>query len=191
MIMKIKLLFCSIILFCCTAAVKKAPNQHPLTLFMVLKTVNQHYPQIKIARLQRIQAQGDLMRVMGQFDPSLSSDTRSLPVVGYISNYIDNQLDLPTLYNGLKFFGGYRNGNGEWPVYFQNYLTNSGGEYRAGLSFPIFRDRRIDKQRTDILTQSQHIQMSKQEVAVTKLRVYQEAIQMYWQWVQTGLQYQT
>ena len=127
-------------------------NTKKLSLTQVLQSIDTHYPQVKIARLEVIKASGVFVNAKGQFDPSLEASTRSQPAGGYINNYGDTQLTIPTLYNGVKLFAGYRNGEGDWPIYYQNYLTNSGGEYRAGLSLPLLRDRLIDKERTGLLS---------------------------------------
>lgn len=166
-------------------------QKNHLKLVDVLRSVNHCYPQIKIARLEINKTQGEYISALGKFDPSLSLNSASQPVGGYINNYGDTELNIPTFYNGVKLFGGYRNGQGNWPIYYQNYLTNSGGEYRAGLSLPLLRDRLIDKERTDLLTKAETIRMKQQDAAVTKINVYQEAIKAYWQWVQAGLQVET
>ncbi|WP_412754133.1 TolC family protein [Legionella londiniensis] len=159
-----------------------------LNLEDVLTSVNSYYPQIKIAFLKINKAQGDYITALGQFDPSLSALARSQPIGGYINNYGDTELNIPTLYNGLKFFAGYRNGQGDWPIYYQNYLTNSGGEYRAGLSIPLLRDRLIDKERTSLLTKAETICIKKIDAEVTKINIYQETVKAYWRWVEAGLQ---
>lgn len=162
-----------------------------LSLLHVLQSIDTHYPQVKIARLEVIKASGALVNAKGQFDPSLEASTRSQPAGGYINNYGDTQLTIPTLYNGVKLFAGYRNGEGNWPIYYQNYLTNSGGEYRAGLSLPLLRDRLIDKERTDLLSSAQLMLMKEQDAEAIKIKIYQEAIKAYWQWVEAGLQLNT
>ncbi|WP_407658984.1 TolC family protein [Legionella lytica] len=162
-----------------------------LSLMKVLESIDTHYPQVKIARLEVIKASGAFVNAKGQFDPSLEASTRSQPAGGYINNYGDTQLTIPTLYNGVKLFAGYRNGEGNWPIYYQNYLTNSGGEYRAGLSLPLLRDRLIDKERTGLLSSAQLMLMKEQDAEAIKIKIYQEAIKAYWQWVEAGLQLNT
>lgn len=163
----------------------------PLRLQDVLQSVDAHYPQVKIAHLEVIKAHGTLVNAKGAFDPALESSARSQPMGGYINNYTDTQLTLPTLYNGVKLFAGYRNGGGNWPIYYQNYLTNSGGEYRAGLSLPLLRDRLIDKERTGLLTSAQLVLLKQQDAEAIKIKIYQDAIKAYWQWVEAGLQLKT
>ncbi len=159
-----------------------------LSLTNVLQSIDHHYPQIKIACLEIAKANGAFVNAKGKFDPALDATTRSQPAGGYINNYGDTQLTIPTLYNGIKLFAGYRNGAGDWPIYYQNYLTNSGGEYRAGLSLPLLRDRLIDRERTNLLTSAQSIFMKQEDAKAIKIKIYQDAIKTYWQWVEAGQQ---
>lgn len=168
-----------------------AMQKNHLLLDEVLQSVSRYYPQIRIARLEVTKAQGAHVSAQGKFDPSLDASTRSQPAGGYINNYGDTQFNVPTLYNGIKLFAGYRNGQGNWPVYYQNYLTNSGGEYRAGLSLPLLRDRLIDKERTNLLTTAESVRMKHHEAEAIKIKIYQETIKAYWQWVEAGLQLKT
>jgi len=168
-----------------------AKQKSHLSLDEVLHSVSRCYPQITIARLEVIKAQGVHVSALGKFDPSLDASTRSQPVGGYVNNYGDTQLNVPTLYNGVKLFAGYRNGQGNWPVYYQNYLTNSGGEYRAGLSLPLLRDRLIDKERANLLTSAESILMKHHDAEAIKIKIFQETIKAYWQWVEAGLQLKT
>lgn len=165
-----------------------AQKTQKLSLMKVLQSIDAHYPQVKIARLEVAKASGVLINAQGHFDPSLEASTRSQPAGGYLNNYGDTQLTIPTFYNGVKLFAGYRNGEGNWPIYYQNYLTNSGGEYRAGLSLPLLRDRLIDKERTGLLSSAQLMLMKQQDAEAVKIKIYQEAIKAYWQWVESGLQ---
>ncbi|KTC83810.1 TolC family protein [Legionella brunensis] len=178
-------------LLACSVSLYASDKTQKLGLMHVLQSIDMHYPQVKIARLEVIKASGAFINAKGQFDPALEASTRSQPAGGYINNYGDTQLTIPTLYNGVKLFAGYRNGEGNWPIYYQNYLTNSGGEYRAGLSLPLLRDRLIDKERTGLLSSAQLILMNEQNAEAVKIKIYQEAIKAYWQWVEAGLQLKT
>ncbi|MDF1757321.1 MAG: TolC family protein [Legionellaceae bacterium] len=187
----IKILTRSILYFslsCLISINGYADDDRTLSLEELLRTVNSNYPQIIAARLQVVKAKGDYISALGKFDPNIRVKTRHLPVGGYISKYANNEIDVPTLINGLKFFGGYRIGVGEFPIYYQNYLTNSKGEYRAGLSLPLMRDRLIDTDRTNLFTRTETIAINKHEVTSTKLSVYQDAIKAYWDWTRAGLQ---
>jgi outer membrane protein TolC len=183
-------LFCSFFFIFISSHCFSRQNHH-LKLDDVLRSVSRCYPQIKIAHLEINKTHGEYITALGKFDPSLGFNSASQPVGGYINNYGDTELNIPTFYNGVKLFGGYRNGQGNWPIYYQNYLTNSDGEYRAGLSLPLLRDRLIDKERAGLLTNAEKVRMKQQDAAVTKINVYQEAIKVYWQWVQAGLQVKT
>ena len=180
------LLFFTVLIF--NESLHAEVGDRELSLEALLRTVNTSYPQIIAARLQVAKSRGDYISALGQFDPNIRVKTRQLPVGGYISKYANNELDVPTLFNGLRFFGGYRIGVGDFPIYYQNFLTNNKGEYRAGMSLPLLKDRLIDNPRTLLMTRTETIALNKQEVISTKLSVYHEAIRAYWAWVQAGLQ---
>jgi outer membrane protein TolC len=169
----------------------RAGQDKPLTLDEVLHSVNIYYPKIKIAMLEITKAQGSYIKSMGKFDPTLDSSSRSQPTGGYVSNYVDTQLSVQTLYNKVKLFAGYRNGGGSFPIYYQNYLTNSGGEYRVGMSLPLLQDRLIDKDRAHRLTAEEAIKLKTHDADAIKIKIYQETIKAYWQWVEAGLQLKT
>lgn len=158
-----------------------------LALRDVLRSVNRHYPEILAARQNVLKAHGELISAWGAFDPSLQSQSRNLPMGGYQSNALDTEISLPTLTQGLRLFAGYRIGQGDYPVYYQNYLTNSGGEYRAGLSLPLLRDGNIDRQRTELINRKTMLHVRNQEVGALKLMVYQDTIHHYWRWVEAGI----
>lgn len=177
-----------LILFLLSSSESFCRINEPLKLVDILEKVDQFYPQVIIAYLEISKAQGDYISALGKFDPTLNINSRSQPFGGYVNTHIDNELVVPTLKNGLKLFGGYRIGRGDWPIYYQNYLTNSGGEYRVGLSFPLLRNRAIDKERTALFTQAEIIHLNNQNASSTKIKIYQEAIKAYWQWVEAGFQ---
>ncbi len=183
------LLFGSIVFLCSNTCFSQPATI--LKLNDVLSSVNRCYPQIKIARLETHIREGEYIQALGQFDPTVKINATTQPAVGYINQYGDAELQIPTFYNGLKVIGGYRKGNGDWPSYNQNYLTNSGGEYRLGISLPLLRDRLIDKERFAVWAAKETIEANRKNAEAIKIQVYQESIKAYWQWVQAGLQVQT
>lgn len=99
-------------------------------------------------------------------------------------------MHIPTLYNGLKLFTGYRIGRGNFQVWDQYFLTNSSGEWRAGLEIPILRNSSIDKPRTDLVTQQEMIHFERLRLNNVRLQSWQQAIVLYWTWVDKGFQVQ-
>ena len=180
--------FCFLFAIPCLA---EHSNTHYLTLETVLHSVNQSFPEIMAARFELGQAQGDLLSAWGKFDPSIKTNTRTEPMGGYVTNYVNSQYTIPTMTNGLRVFGGYRIGRGNFPVYYQNYLTNKWGEYRAGVTMPLMQGKDIDKARAGLFNEAQGIEIKKYNIAATKINVYRDAITAYWQWVESGLKLQT
>ena len=176
------------ILLC--ASTSFAEPKKTLSLHDVLSSVKRCYPKIKIALLDTHMREGEHVQSLGKFDPTVVVNTRIQPIGGYINQYYDAELQVPTFYRGIKVVGGYRKGNGDWPSYNQNYLTNSGGEYRVGFSLPLLRDSLIDKDRFNVFAARETLEANRQDANAIKISVYQESIKAYWQWVQAGSQVQ-
>jgi len=158
-----------------------------LTLEEVLRSTDRFYPVINMAREDIENAKGAHLKAAGQFDPLLKAHERSTPLGGYKNNYINNTLVVPTLYHGLKLFSGYRIGRGDFEIWDQYYLTNSGGEYRAGLDIPVFRNNEIDAQRAQLMSTHERICIAMMQKENIRIQSYQKAIVLYWAWVNAGL----
>ncbi|MFY7697309.1 MAG: TolC family protein [Legionella sp.] len=184
--LRIVVLLLTIVLF--TNVVHAEHKETALTLNKFLEKVERYYPQIKIAQIEIAKANGALLEAMGKFDPTINAIINSQPIGGYINNYGEVEVSVPTLYNGLKLFANYRHGQGSWPLYYQNYLTNSGGEYKTGLSFPLMRNRLTDQTRAMIISSAQSILMKKHDADAIKIKIYQDAIKSYWGWIEAGQQ---
>lgn len=158
-----------------------------LSVTAILDSTDKFYPRIQAAREEVVKTEGDFLAVQGKFDPQLGLHQRSNPAGGYKNYYIDNELRIPTLWNGLQLFGGYRIGRGNFQVWDQYYLTNSGGESRVGFELPLLRNFTIDQSRTDLLTAQRTIAFARAQTDNIRLQSWQEAIVLYWVWVDTGL----
>ncbi len=157
-----------------------------LTLDNVLASTDIYYPQINAAEFEVDKATGEYIRALGEFDTNVEVYSRNNPAGGYKNNYIDNTLNIPTLFYGLKLFAGYRIGRGNFQVWDQYFLTNSTGEWRAGLEIPIFRNSSIDRPRADLITRQEMIFFNELRLDNTRLESWQQAIVLYWIWIDQG-----
>lgn len=158
----------------------------PLTLDKVLSSTDIHFPQIHAAEFEVDKATGEYIHALGAFDSTVEVYSRNDPAGGYKNNYIDNSLSVPTLFYGLKLFAGYRIGRGNFQIWDQYFLTNSTGEWRAGLELPIFRNSTIDRPRADLITKQEMIHFNELRLSNTRLQSWQQAIVLYWIWVDQG-----
>lgn len=158
----------------------------PVTLKLVLESVDRSYPLLRAARQDRTIADADLLSAEGGFD--LSWRTRaSMAPYGYYKNYtIDSVVQQPTRWWGVTAFGGWRIGRGDFAVYDGKRATNDLGELRAGLQIPLWRDGPIDRRRANI--QRAEIGQKLGDIAVEQQRIEttRAASLRYWSWVVAG-----
>ena len=155
-------------LFCLfITPIANATGSSFLTLESVLSSVDRCFPEVLAARYELGQAQGELITAQGKFDPSLKTKTSTAPIGGYVTNYVNSEINVPTLKNGIRMFGGYRIGRGNFPVYYQNYWTNSSGEYRLGMALPLLQGKSIDKARAALFNQREAV-ISKYTTSIRK-----------------------
>ncbi len=123
----------------------------PLALDEVLDAVERHYPLLRAVEQERAVAGGRLISSMGAFDLNLAAtaDGQGTTYDNFRSGVGLSQ-GLPV--GGLGLFAGYRTGSGEFPTYNLGQKTADGGEFRAGVSIPLMRDRDIDRPRGGLIS---------------------------------------
>lgn len=159
-----------------------------LTLEKVLKTTKKHFPIILAAKQDVSVARAQMQIAKGAFDPTLSSDANSTPEGGYENVYSHTQINIPLVVGGARFYAGYRNGRGNWPVYYQNFLTNTGGDTIAGIDVPILRNFQIDPKRAEFTKAKLRIAARHQELNLVKIEMLTDAGNAYWSWVASAKQ---
>ncbi|WNG57366.1 TolC family protein [Archangium gephyra] len=79
-------------------------------------------------------------------------------------------------------------GTGQVPPYYGEYETLSGGELRAGVEIPLWRNRSIDKRRADVAKARLRLDIAGFTLAGEQLGLQREAAYHYWDWVAAGQQ---
>lgn len=154
-----------------------------LTKQMVIKQVKTHFPEILIQHEKIHQAYQKITSARGEFDPAIKGQFNSTPTGGYQNNYYKGSLIQPIENTGNVFTAGYRIGRGDWPIYYQDYLTNSYGDTFVGLNIPLLRDRLIDKTRQNILNKLILAKSEELLLSIKKNEVIAKAIQCYYEWL--------
>ncbi len=165
----------------CVTALGRPPL---LTLNKLLKITRLHYPVIQSAEQNIILAQGNRQLTKGAFDPALHSHMLATPSGGYENIYNDNTLSIPIVHGGAEAYMQYRIGQGSWPIYEQNYLTNSGGDVELGFILPLLKDFKIDPKRAAYRSAAIKIAMEKQRTEQIRIDSLLEAGIAYWNWVE-------
>jgi outer membrane protein TolC len=157
----------------------------PLALDEVLDAVERHYPLLRAIEQERAIAGGRLVSSMGVFDFNLtaSADGQGTTYDNFRSGVGVSQ-GLPV--GGLGLFAGYRNGYGEYPTYNLGQKTADGGEFRAGVSIPLLRDRAIDRPRANVQQARLDVAIAEPVIERQRLDFQRAAARTYWNWVAAG-----
>ncbi|MFO0850388.1 MAG: TolC family protein [Gemmataceae bacterium] len=157
----------------------------PLALDEVLVAVEQHYPLLQAVEQERAVAGGRLVSAMGAFDLNLvaSADGQGTTYDSFRSGVGVTQ-GLPV--GGLGVFAGYRNGYGQFPTYNLGQKTADGGEFRAGVSVPLLRDRAIDRPRAAVQQARLDVALAEPVIERQRLDFHRAAARTYWNWVAAG-----
>jgi hypothetical protein len=123
------------------------PAWGALTLDEVLDSVNRSYPLLTAAQKDVERAEADLLSNRGHFDPVLKANTQNSFLGYYRNSYFDLTLEQPTPVWGTKIYGGWRTGQGNFPLYEGKLATFTGGEIRGGIEVPLLRNGEIDERR--------------------------------------------
>ena len=157
----------------------------PLPLDEVLAAVERHYPLLRAAEQERALAGGRLLSALGVFDLNLTAGADGGGgTYDNVRTAVGLSQGLPV--GGLGVFAGYRTGYGDFPTYNLGGKTADGGEFRAGLSLPLLRDRAIDRPRATV--QQARIDVRLAEPAIDRQRIdfHRAAARTYWNWVAAG-----
>ena len=157
----------------------------PLALDEVLFSVERNYPLLRAIEQERVIAGGRLVSATGAFDLNLTAgaDGQGTTYDNFRSTAGMSQ-GLP--FGGLSAFAGYRNGYGEFPTYNLGQKTADGGEFRAGLTIPLFRDRAIDRPRANIQQARLDVALAEPVIERQRLDFQRAASRTYWNWVAAG-----
>ena len=160
----------------------------PLTLEAVLASVDQFFPRIRAAEQERALAAALQLSARGVWDVNLRS--QELFNGGtYDSQRYGLFFDQITPFQGISYFAGYRLGAGDYPVYYGDRKTADGGEFRAGASIPILRNREIDRLRANVAKADIDRQLAEPNILRQRIEIARSAARAYFFWVAAGQRY--
>ncbi|TPV94381.1 MAG: TolC family protein [Myxococcales bacterium FL481] len=158
----------------------------PLTLNDVLVAAGATHPQLEAAERDIEAARGDRLAARGAWDPVVSVGGR-WGLRGYYENgQLDTVVRQATPLWGVGAYAGYRVGWGSFPVYKGQLQTLSGGELRAGIDVPLWKDGPIDARRAKVQQTRAKVSSAECKRQATRLKLGQQAAKAYWRWVATG-----
>ena len=156
-----------------------------LSLGDVTGSVLLSYPLLAEAAAGRALGDGLRIEAEGAFDTKLKA-AQELSPVGFYENYRHSAGVEQPLVGGADLFAGYRIGRGEFEPWYKERETNEGGEFKAGFTLPLLRDRRIDARRAAVRVAALERAAAEPEVARAQLQAVRDASVAYWEWVAAG-----
>jgi cobalt-zinc-cadmium efflux system outer membrane protein len=162
-----------------------------LALPEVINSALQAFPSLMAVQQRQAAAEGEYQAAQGGFDTQLKAKN-SWSVAGLYENQNNEvSFEQPTTLGGASFFGGWRRGVGDYPIYEGKSLTADDGEMRLGVNIPLWRNREIDRRRAS-LQQAEWAQMiASHDYSQALLEVRRLATYRYWDWVLAGQRLQT
>ena len=156
-----------------------------LKLETVILSVEQTYPLLIGATLERQIADGKQLSAWGEFDLGVKGHSISAPL-GFYKNYRNAiALEQPVFHGGY-LYSGYKIGDGKFQPWFKERETNEGGEFSAGVGFPLLKGRVIDKRRAELFQAELARQGVEPAIRTHLLEFVRDASQVYWTWVAAG-----
>jgi len=158
----------------------------PLSLNDVLKVVKEKFPLVQGAQQDVQAAEGEVRASEGAFDIQWKTRATSSLLGYYENDRIDSVIEKPTQLWGTSLFAGYRLGIGEFAVYDGKLETNPGGELRAGLNVPLWRDGPLDRRRANIQRSHLSVSIADTQLSQQLIEAVRLATLRYWDWVGAG-----
>ncbi len=160
-----------------------------IPLRRVIESVHQNFPLVEAAYLERDRTSGEQLAARGAFDTKLNASTENQPL-GFYETYRHQGGVKQPLYGGADVYGGYRTGRGVFEPWYQERQTNDGGEFSAGVTVPLARNRAIDARRAELWRTTYDRQIAEPEIRRELISIVRDAAIAYWEWVAAGQQYQ-
>jgi outer membrane protein TolC len=158
----------------------------PLALEEVLVAATRAFPSLLAAEQRKDVAAGEKLAAEGGFDTLLKSQNRWSIAGLYENRNYDVSIEQPTGLWGATFFGGWRRGLGEYPVYEGKSLTATDGEARVGVNVPLWRNGPIDRRRAGLKQAELGELIAGHEYDQALIELRRVAAHRYWDWVLAG-----
>lgn len=153
------------------------------TLDLLMKSVELHAPQVMQAQAAAEAAVARETIAQAPFDPILNGSYDGRMTGFYGGQVADVSVSRRLEDINATVYGGYSVSRGRLPIYEDEYLTNRGGEFRAGARFALLRGREIDPQRVALSNARLASQSAQQKAALQILDIKSAAMQAYVQWL--------
>lgn len=157
-----------------------------MSLPELLKSSAQHFPTIQKARAGVDSQSGKVQAAQGAFDWELNQKAISRVSGFYDGDMVDSQITRRLSDSATRIYSGYRISDGGFPVYEDERVTRSAGEFNAGVALSLWRNRIIDEERFLFTDAELELKQKNIDVLLTQMGVQYDALQAYIEWVAAG-----
>jgi cobalt-zinc-cadmium efflux system outer membrane protein len=175
----------ALIALCCLLSASPlafAEGAKVLELDQVVRATLDYHPSLHGEIQERLAADAELLSARGAFDPSIKGESLAYASGGYDGNYGGAYVEQPLEFYGTRLFGGYRVGDGSFPIYDNYYETNSRGEAQLGVEVPLLRDGPIDRRRANIGRSESGQKIADSMIEQRRIDLARAAALTYWDW---------
>lgn len=175
--------------FCAPAAYGQTEaSDGPLLPAELLAASERHFPKILASLAELRGAAGRVLEAQGAFDLVFDAEGFSRVDGFYDGTVVQGgaRQRLPGI--GAEVYGGYGISDGSFPIYEDEYFTDTGGTLKAGALFNLLRNRQTDRERIGVADAQVRREAAELDVLLTKIGVQQRALVAYWRWVALGRQ---
>ena len=167
------------------------PDIHSPTISLadVVASIHSTFPLLEAAYQQNQIAAGNQTAAWGAFDTKLKAASENGPL-GFYETYRNSSGFSRPIYHGGEVFGGYRVGRGDFQPWYLERQTNDGGEFKAGISVPLLRNREIDARRAELWRATYDRQRAEPEIRAQLILFVRDGSIAYWTWIAAGRQYE-
>jgi len=165
-----------------------APARASLSLQEVLASAREHAPKLLEQQAALRSADGAVISAEGAFDTNLSVEFRSRATGSWSGSYLKADAEKALTEDGIKLYGGYRVSDGRFPIYEDQYFTNSLGEFKLGALVPLLQNRAFDKNRFALADARLKQEQERIKALISAIEVQRDAAIAYWEWVVAGQQ---
>ena len=179
-------LFIALLPIFASAAETEITKNKTLTLDAVVNASIKSFPGLLATEQRKQVAAGELRAAEGGFDTLLKSQNRWSIAGLYENQNNEITLEQPTQFWGATFFGGWRRGVGDYPIYEGKSQTTESGEARIGVNVPLWRNRETDRRRASLKQAELSQLIAGHEYEQALIEATRLASYRYWDWVLAG-----
>lgn len=174
------------LILACWSGIAAANSVVPLSLDEVLAASLRAFPGLLSTEQRKQVAEGEYQTAEGGFDTLVTSQNRWSVAGIYENQFNDVGIEQPTGLWGATFFGGWRRGTGDYPVYEGKSQTAEAGEARLGVKIPLWRNREIDGRRAKLQQAELGKLIAGHDYDKALLDLRRLVSLRYWDWVMAG-----